>query len=313
MRSKGLATVVLALVLVVGLAVSQGCAPAEDVISVGSKEFTEQLILAQMTIQLLEENGYATEDNSGLGGTEVVREALEAGEVDIYWEYTGTSWMALHGHEEPLFDPDEAYEKVKELDAEEGVVWLDYTPFDNTYAMMIRGEDAAELGLETMSDLADMVNAEERPLGDWEVAVTHEYEVRPDGVSGLQETYDFEFDEVIAMDMGILYGALRDEEVPLAVGFATDGRIVGFGLAILEDDQGFHPVYNAAPTIREDTLEANPEIADLLNELVPLLDAETMGALNAEVDIDEREPDEVARDFLLQHGLISEEDAEDEG
>lgn len=310
-RKRNLATAILVMVLVIGLAVSHGCAPADDVISVGSKEFTEQLLMAQMTMLLLEEHGFETADNSGLGGTEVVREALEAGEVDIYWEYTGTGWMALHGQDDPLFDPEEAYQKVSELDQEEGIVWLDYAPLNNTYALLMRQEDAEEQGLENVSDLAEMIQAEERPLGDWAVAVTHEYEVRPDGVAGLEETYGFEFDEVVTMDMGILYGALRDDEVPLAVGFATDGRIVGFDLVILEDDQDFHPVYNAAPTIRQDTLEENPEIEEILGELTPLLDSETMSQLNAEVDIDEREPAEVAREFLEEQGLIGANGEED--
>lgn len=134
--------------------------PAADKgpVSVGSKEFTEQLLLGQMAVLLLEDAGFEVEDNTGLGGTMLVREALEAGDIDIYWEYTGTAWMAHFEEEEPITNPEEAYEKVKERDLENGIVWLDYTDFDNTYTIMMRQDDADELGITTISDLADAIN-----------------------------------------------------------------------------------------------------------------------------------------------------------
>ncbi|OPL09322.1 MAG: hypothetical protein AVO34_13605 [Firmicutes bacterium ML8_F2] len=130
-----------------------------DPVSVGSKEFTEQLILGQITIMLLEYNGIPTVDNTGLGGTVVVREAQEGGEVDIYWEYTGTALISHLGFEEAITDPEECYAVVSETDLERnGLVWLDYTPFDNTYTLMMRKEDADELGIVTISDLAEAIN-----------------------------------------------------------------------------------------------------------------------------------------------------------
>lgn len=136
-------------------------APAADKgpVSVGSKEFTEQLILGKMAVYLLEDAGFEVDDNTALGGTAIVREALEAGDVDLYWEYTGTGWMVILGEEEPLTDPEDCYQQVKERDLEEnGVVWLDYTDFNNTYTVMMREDDAAELGIVTVSDLADAIN-----------------------------------------------------------------------------------------------------------------------------------------------------------
>ncbi len=140
----------------------------------------------------------------------------------------------------------------------------------------------------------------------WVFATDHEYSVRPDGYPGLAELYGFEFDDVVIMDLGITYGALRDKQVPLAMGFATDGRIAAFDLVNLVDDKHFHPVYNCAPNVLEKALEQYPEIADILNAVVPYLDPETIQSLNAKVDIDEREPAEVAREFLLENGLIAE-------
>ncbi len=309
-----LAAVMLALIFALGMA---GCAPEPDAdpydvgengepgaVSVGSKEFTEQLILGQIAIMLLEDAGFEVQDNTGLGGTVVVREALEAGEIDLYWEYTGTAWITHLGHDEAITDSQECYDRVKEADLENGIVWLDYTPFDNTYTIMMRQEDADDLGIETISDLAEMINAGERPLGDWVFATDHEYSVRDDGYPGLMELYGFEFDDVVIMDLGITYAALRDGEVPLAMGFATDGRIAGFNLVNLVDDQQFHPVYNCSPTVRQDTLDQFPQIADILNQVAPLLDAETMSSLNASVDIDGNEPDEVALEWLESVGLL---------
>ncbi|EEG76305.1 glycine betaine ABC transporter substrate-binding protein [Dethiobacter alkaliphilus] len=140
----------------------------------------------------------------------------------------------------------------------------------------------------------------------WVFATDHEYSVRPDGYPGVTDLYGFEFDDVIIMDQGITYQALRDGDVAVAMGFATDGRIAAFDLVNLEDDKEFHPVYNVAPNVLTATLEEYPEIEGLLNSVVPLLDEETMSELNARVDIEGYEPDEVAYEFLLDNGLISE-------
>lgn len=147
---------------------------------------------------------------------------------------------------------------------------------------------------------------QEEQAGGWVFATDHEYSVRPDGYPGLAELYGFEFDDVVIMDLGITYAALKDKQVPLAMGFATDGRIAAFDLVNLVDDKQFHPVYNAAPNVLKSTLDEYPEIADILNGLVPLLDPATMQTLNARVDIDDTEPVDVAREFLLENGLIDE-------
>jgi len=280
---------------------------AEDPVVVGSKEFTEQLILGQLTIQMLEANDIPTVDETNLGGTIILREAQEEGEVDLAWEYTGTALITHLGFEDPITDPEEAYQIVRDEDLERyNLVWLNYAPLNNTYTIMMRREDSEELGIETLSDLAAAINegVEAPEPGQWIFATNHEYSVREDGYPGLTEHYDFFFEGTQIMDTGITYGALRDGDVALGMGFATDGRIDGFDLVTLEDDQNYHPVYNGAPVIRAETLERYPEIEEILQPLIERLDDETMQRLNALVDIEGYEPDEAAAEFLEEEGLI---------
>lgn len=283
-----------------------GCQADEGVV-VSSKEFTEQLILGQITILALEHHGIPTVDETGLGGTVVVREAQERGDVDLYWEYTGTALITHLGYDEAITNPEECYAVVKADDLElYGLVWLDYTPFNNTYTIMMREADANALGIETLSDLAAAINegVQAPAPGTWNFATDHEYTIRDDGYPGLQELYGFEFADVVTMDIGITYGALRDGDVVTAMGFATDGRIAAFELVNLVDDQNFHPVYNCSPVVREEILDEMPQIADILNPIARALDAETMSSLNMKVDIEERLPSEVAEEWLMEQGFI---------
>ncbi len=275
-------------------------------VTVGSKEFTEQLVLGEMTVQLLEANGFEVSNKTGLGGTSVCREALLNGDIDMYWEYTGTAWMTHLGHDTPITDSEECYNSVIEEDKENGIEWLDYAALNNTYTVMMRKADADELGIESLSDLAEAINSGiESPTGDkWTFATDHEYAIREDGLVGLQELYGFEFEDVPIMQVGITYGALRDGDVDTAMGFATDGRVAGFELVNLVDDQQFHPVYNGALNVRQDTLEKYPQITDIFAAVTPLLTNDVLCSLNAKVDIDGMEPNEVAAEFLQENGLI---------
>ncbi len=281
--------------------------PIDTVVVVGSKEYTEQLILGQIALLALDHHGIPTVDETGLGGTMMVRQALEAGDVDLYWEYTGTALIAILGFDEAITDPQECYAVVKETDLENNqVVWLDYTPFNNTYTIMMRQADADELGITSISDLAAAIN-EGVPApspGKWNLASDHEYTIRDDGYPGLQELYGFEFDEAFPMDAGIVYDALREGDVSVSMGFATDGRIAAYELVNLDDDLKFHPVYNCAPTLRQETLETLPQIADILNPIARALDADTMATINMKVDIDGYLPSEAAEEWLLEQGFI---------
>lgn len=271
-------------------------------IVVGSKDFTEQLVLGALTVQILEANGYTVDDRTGLGGTTVNRDALVAGEIDVYWEYTGTALVNFLGVEEVITDPDEAYTMARDADAENGLVWLDPAEFNNTYTLMVT-QDTVDAGIASISDLAAAIN--ESPA-DWRLCTNAEFYARPDGFNGVETLYGFQFQEqnVIAMDSGLTYQALQDGECEVAMGFATDGRIAGFGFTNLEDDLGFFPTYNPSPVIRQEVLDADPNIADVLNSLAATLDTATMTELNKRVDIDGEDVAAVACSHLLENELV---------
>jgi osmoprotectant transport system substrate-binding protein len=272
------------------------------VIVVGSKEFTEQIVLGKIAVFALQDAGYEVEDETNLGGTAVNREALTAGEIDMYWEYTGTAWIAHLGHEDAITDPQEAYTLVKEEDAENELVWLEMAPFNNTYTLMMQQDTGADLGIESISDLAEYINGG----GDASLCTDQEFYARPDGFKGVEELYGFQFaeDEVIMMDPGLTYQALQDGQCTTAMGFATDGRIPAFGFFNLEDDEQFFPVYNPAPVIREEVLQACPGAEGVLQPVAHALTTEKMMELNKRVDIDEEDPEAVACSFLLDEGLV---------
>ncbi|WP_312815448.1 glycine betaine ABC transporter substrate-binding protein [Sedimentibacter sp.] len=303
-KSKFIKTIALVLVLVLSIGILSACGSnSSDTIKVGSKEFTEQLLLGKITVLALKDAGFKVDDKTGVAGSDKVRLALENGDFDLYWEYTGTAWLSQLQNDEPITDSQEAYERVRDTDEENGFIWLQYATLNNTYTLMMRKEHAEELGIKTISDLSKYIS--ENP-GELTTAIDHEFSVRPDGYPGVQAHYGFNQsdDEIKIMDLGIMYKTLRENQVDVAMGFATDGRIAAFDLVNLEDDKYFFPVYNAAPVVRKDALEQHPEIKDILEKISPLLDSETMTKLNYEVDINEREPDEVAEEWLKSVGLI---------
>lgn len=279
---------------------SLAAAPARADIVVGGKDFTEQQLMAEMTTQLLRAHGFDVSTKAGLGST-VLRSAMENEQVDTYWEYTGTSLITYNKIEEPL-GPEETYERVKELDAEKGIVWLEPSDANNTYALMMEQEDAAELGIESISDLAAHIN----DGNDMAFASNAEFPERPDGLRPLQETYGFEFGRpnLKKMDSGLTYQALNEDQVDVALGFATDGRIAAFDFVVLEDDKDFFPNYALTPTVRQEVLDENPELRDLLNGLSAKLDDQTMARLNASIDVDRETVEAVAQNFLEEQGLI---------
>ena len=281
-----------------------GCGgTSNNVIKVGSKDFTEQLILGQITLIALEDAGFQVEDKTNIAGSDKVRSALVNKDLDIYWEYTGTGWLMHLQNDEPITDPQEAYEQVKEADEANGLVWLDYAPLNNTYTILMRKEDSESLGITSISDMASYINENPKAIifgGD------HEFTARPDGLPALEEQYGFKFgeDELAVMDMGIVYKSLKEDQIRAGMGFATDGRIDAFDFVRLVDDKQFFPVYNASPCLRKETLDANPEIAEILNKIAKKLDDTTMSKLNYLVDIEEKEPKKVAEDWLKEEGFI---------
>ncbi|NGQ94970.1 glycine betaine ABC transporter substrate-binding protein [Brevibacillus sp. SYP-B805] len=270
-------------------------------VTVGGKDFTEQQLLAKITAIYLKEKGYDVNEASNMGSS-VVRSALENGQIDLYWEYTGTA-LVVYQKQAVETDPEKAFEKVKEKDKENKLVWLNKTKFNNTYAILMRQDKADELGIKSISDLAKYVNANPKAL---KFASNAEFYAREDGIKGLEKKYGFKFpaENVVKMDSGLLYNALKEKQVDVSVGFATDGRIKGFNLVALDDDQFFFPAYNCAPVARQEVLDKNPQLADLLNDIADKLDTETMMKLNYTVDVEHKDVAEVAREWLVSQQLI---------
>lgn len=293
----------LALLLIIPALVA--CGPFGDddgdSITIGSKDFAEQLILGEIYAQLLEENGFDVERSLNLGGTNIAHEALLNGDIDLYPEYTGTGLLAILGLE-TMSDPDEVYRIVaEEYESQFDLIWLDQAPMNNSQALATTQEFASEHGLATISDMAAMADM-------IRLAVVADFEEREDGMIGLQEVYGpFEVQELLVFDPGIKYQAFLQGDADVVQAFGTDGQIGGYDLVVLEDDKGLWPPYHVAPVVRADTLDENPDIADILNEVQPLLTSEVMIDMNWAVEgPDQREPEDVARDFLIEHGLIDE-------
>ena len=283
------------LVVAVGVGLSQA-----NALVVGGKNFTEQQLIAAITTQYLQAKGYEVETKAGMGSA-VLRAAQENGQIDIYWEYTGTSLITYNKIEERL-SAEETYQKVKELDAEKGLVWLDASKANNTYALAMNRAEAEEMGISTLSDLAKAVNEKKGLV----FASNAEFYARADGLKPLQEAYGFEFprSDIKRMDSGLTYQALKEDQVDVALVFATDGRIPAFDFVVLQDDKGYFPAYALTPVVRKDILDQHPELADQLNALSAKLDDETMAGLNAKVDVDKQTIEQVAEEFLKSQGLI---------
>jgi osmoprotectant transport system substrate-binding protein len=268
-------------------------------LTVGGKNFTEQQLMAEITTQLLASKGIQADKKAGLGSA-VLRQAQENGQIDVYWEYTGTSLITYNKVTDKL-NADETYKRVKELDAAKGLVWLNPSKANNTYSLVMRHADSNAKNIKTLSDLAKAIKGG----ANLSFASNAEFAARPDGLKPLQEAYGFEFsrDNVRRMDSGLTYQALKEKQVDVALAFATDGRIPAFDFVVLRDDKGFFPAYAMTPVIRKQAMDANPKVAPLLNALSAKLDDITMSKLNASVDVDKKSIEAVATQFLKESGL----------
>jgi len=278
-------------------AITASTAHAQKIV-VGGKNFTEQQLLAEMTAQYLSNSGMTIDKRVGLGST-ALRQAQEAGQIDLYWEYVGTSLIVYNKINERMSARD-SWEKVRELDAAKGLVWLPPSKANNSYALAMRRADAAERGIATISDMARRVNSPENAQKPVKFGVNSEWYARSDGLRPLQALYGFEFGRanVVRMDTGLIYPALRDGQVDVGLVFVTDGRVPAFDFVILQDDKGHFPDYAITPVIRQTTLTAYPELEGLLNALAAKLDDAVMARLNAAVDLEKKSVEAVAREFL---------------
>jgi glycine betaine/choline ABC-type transport system substrate-binding protein len=284
-------------------------------VTVGSKDFTESHILAHVCGDLLEDAGYDVERQINLGGTLVAHEALVAGEIDLYVEYTGTGLLAILGRELPEVEhadasptpsgtpqPNPLAEEVYNIVATEypeqfGLEWLESWGINNTYALAMRREQVEELGVSSISDLVEHA-------GDLTFGAPQETMVREDGLPGLEATYGLEFGDAVGLDPGLMYSAVANGDVDVITAFATDGRIQSMDLVILEDDLTFYPPYYAAPVVRQELLEEVPEVRDVLNQMADRIDDAIMTEMNFEADENGVETNEVARQYLIDEGLI---------
>jgi glycine betaine/choline ABC-type transport system substrate-binding protein/ABC-type proline/glycine betaine transport system permease subunit len=269
-----------------------------DTIVIGSKNFNEQLILGNMLATLIEENtDIKVEKQLNLGGTSIAFNALKAGELDMYVEYTGTGLVNIMG-QSSINDPDKAYEAVSDyFNKNYGITWLEPLGFNNTYTLAVRKDTAEKYSLETFSDLEKVGN--QLVLG-----CTIEFSNREDGYLGLNKMYKMNFKDVSPVDGGLRYTSLNSSNTDVIDAFSTDGLLRAFGLKVLKDDKNFFPPYYAAPIINNKTLEKHPELKEILNNLAGKLDDEKMRELNYKVDKLNEDPAKVAKDFLTESGLI---------
>lgn len=276
------------------------CILNAETITVGGKNFTEQQFLAEMTTQLLKAKGFDVDKKSGMGST-VLRKAQVHGQVDIYWEYTGTSLVTYNKVKQKLTS-EEVYNTVKKLDKKVGLVWLNPSKANNTYALAMRAEDKNKYNISSISDYAEAMKSKKKII----TGLNSEFSARVDGMPGVQKAYKFRLPRknLIKMDSGLIYTALKNKKIDVGLVFATDGRISAFDFYTLEDDKGFFPNYAIAPVIREDTLNKNPELSTILNKASAVLTDDLMRKINAQIDVDKKGLKDVASEFLKENNLI---------
>ncbi|MDD4690311.1 MAG: glycine betaine ABC transporter substrate-binding protein [Eubacteriales bacterium] len=282
----------------IGGALLSGCSGSTDKVVVGSKDFSENIIIGEMFAQLIEEHtDLKVERKLNMGGTFVCFEAIKKGDISIYPEYTGTG-LTAQLKMDVMSDPDETYKVVKEeFDKQFGIKWLKPFGFNNTYAIAVSNKVAEENDLETCSDLARV--ADKLIFG-----AEHEFFNRQDGYDGFIDLYGVNFKDVAKMNVSLKYQAIGEGQMDVTDTFATDGQIKQYNLKILEDDKGFFPPYYAAPIIKKDVLEKHPEIENVLNKLSGQISDADMTELNFQVDVEQKDVAVVAKEFLVVRNLI---------
>ncbi len=309
-RARGavalLATATLALGGCAGQYTGGGEGPLQGAeIAFGSKDFTEQKVIGQIAVQYLRSQGADVWDQTGLVSSQAVRDSLTRGDIDAYWEYTGTAWITYFGHDEPIADPEKQFEAVAKEDSEDnGIDWIDKAPLNNTYAIAIERSKAEELGIDSLDQLPDLLASDEGK--DVSFCVESEFANRPDGLPGLQRAYGFRVpaDQTKRLDTGLIYSQTGNGTCTFGSVFETDGRIQGLDLIMLKDPKRFFPFYNAAISIRQEVLEEYPQIEEIMKPIADKLTTEQMQTLNSRVDIDGVLPDKVAREWLQEEGFI---------
>jgi osmoprotectant transport system substrate-binding protein len=274
-------------------------------VAVGSKNFSEQVLLGKIAVILLRSAGADATDLTNIPGSASARSAQTQGQVDLEWEYTGTAWISYLGHDKGIPDEEEQYQAVRDEDSEKnGLVWFPPAPMNNTYGFAATQETAQRLGVEKLSDLKEV------PPDERTFCVESEFANRNDGLEPMLEAYDIPLgsevprDNLKILDTGAIYAATAKGTCNFGEVFTTDGRIKALDLAVLEDDRKFFPAYNVSVVVRQEVLDEHPQIEDLFAPVAAKLTDETLIELNAQIDVDGREPADVAFEWLRSEGFI---------
>lgn len=277
-----------------------GCGKKEEKkVVIASKPMTEQYIIVEMLTELIQEKTDITvEQKLGIGGgTSNIHPAMEKGEIDIYPEYTGTGWLFVL-KEELINDPMKLYEEVKKAYEEKyDIKWSGLYGFNDTYGIAMKKELAESKGIKTYSDLA-------AGSGTLRLGAEYDFFEREDGYPGLENTYGFDFSDKKELDIGLKYEAIGQDQVDVINIFSTDGRLKQFGLTVLEDDKNFFPSYYAATLIRSETLKKYPELEKVIEMLTDKISSEEMTEMNYMVEIEKKNPKDVAIEFMKKKGIL---------
>jgi osmoprotectant transport system substrate-binding protein len=274
-------------------------------ISVGSKEFTEQLILGQIAVQALQAAGAKVDDRTNLVGTPVVRGALTSGEIDMYWEYTGTAWLGPLGNTDPVAGEQAQFDAVKKADEANGITWFAMAGANNAYAIAANPDAAKEFNVSTISDWARL--AQQNPQAAT-LCTAAEFPTRNDGLPAVEKTYGFDLPDanVAVLDFGLVYTSVAARKpCNFAVVFGTDAQVLANKLVVLKDDKQALATYNVAVSMRTETYQAHAAAYEaIFGAIAKQLTTEKATELNSKVDIDGETPDDVAKEFLTQSGII---------
>jgi osmoprotectant transport system substrate-binding protein len=274
-------------------------------VTVGSKEFTEQLVLCNITALALKSAGATVKTKCGLSGSNTARTALTSGSIDMYWEYTGTAWVNYLKHTKPITDSVQQYDAVAKEDlAKHQIKWLDRSTANNTYALAVKTTTANQLNVKSLSDYAKLAQSDPKKAS---VCIASEFAGRSDGWPGVQKTYGFTMPKanVATLAEGAIYNAVgKGKPCNFGEAFTTDGRIKALKLTTLTDDKKFFPVYNPALNVRQSVVKAHPGIATVMNTVTKGIDTKTLQDLNSRVDVKGQDPKTVAEDWLKSKGYI---------
>lgn len=274
-------------------------------LTVGSKEFTEQVILGYVIEFAMMAAGADVHDLTNIQGSNSTHQALRTGQVDLTYEYTGTDWINYLGHETPIPDATKQFEAVRDESlAKEGIVWVDPAPMDNTYALAMNQQTAKETGVKTLSDYAALVKKDPAKAS---TCLETEFTSRQDGFPGMAAAYGFDSAQAKTsiLQTGLIYSATAaGNECKFGEVYTTDGRILGLNLVVLRDDKQFFPHYNATLNIRKKIADQYPQIAQIMKPVSDAITNEEITKLNASVDVDGKDPATVARQWMVDKGFV---------